>query len=68
MENNEKSKSKIIETITQSNLENDATESLTEQDVNMKIVVKSYQEPARSYFSSPCLLSEMENAEDLFNF
>ena len=68
MKNKEKSKSKIVETITQSNLEADETELMKEQDVNMKIAVKFYKEPTRHYFSSPCMLSEMEDQEDTFNF
>jgi len=67
MKNIEKSKSKIIEIITQSNLETDETELLIEQGVNMKIAVKFYQEPTRPYFSSPCMLSEIEDDEDFLN-
>jgi hypothetical protein len=68
MKNKDESKSKIVETTPQSKLEADETELSLEQDINLKIVVKSYQEPARPYFSSPCLLSEMEDTEDTFNF
>lgn len=32
-----------------------------------KIVVKPYQEPTRLYFSSPCLLAEIEEDEDVLN-
>lgn len=32
-----------------------------------KIVVKPFQEPTRLYFSSPCLLSEIEDDEDVLN-
>lgn len=32
-----------------------------------KIVVKPYQEPTRLYFSSPCLLSGIEDDEDVLN-
>ena len=67
MKNNEKSKSKIVDATTQSKPEADETELMTERDVNMKIVVKSYQEPTRPYFSSPCMLSEIEDDEDFLN-
>ncbi|MDD2306945.1 MAG: hypothetical protein PHP53_19740 [Prolixibacteraceae bacterium] len=65
MKNKEKSKSKIVETTTPSKSEAELT---IEQNMKKKIVVKSYLEPTRPYFSSPCLLSEMENTEDTFNF
>lgn len=65
MKKKEKSKSKIVETTTSSKPE---TELTIEQNLKKKIVVKSYLEPARPYFSSPCMLSEMENTEDTFNF
>jgi hypothetical protein len=65
MKNNEKSKSKIVETTTPSKSEAELT---IELNMKKKIVVKSYLELARPYFSSPCLLSEMENTEDTFNF
>lgn len=32
-----------------------------------KIVVKPSQEPTRLFFSSPCLLSEIEDDEDFLN-
>jgi hypothetical protein len=32
-----------------------------------KIVVKPFQEPPRLYFSSPCLLAEIEDDEDILN-
>lgn len=32
-----------------------------------KIVVNPYQELIRLYFSSPCLLSEIEDDEDILN-
>lgn len=68
MKNKKKSKSKIVETTTPSMPETDEAGLKTEQDLNMKINVKTYMESARPYFSSPCLLSEMENTEDTFNF
>ncbi len=68
MKNKAESESKIEEANSQSKLESDENELSKEQVSNLKIAVKSYQEPARSYFSSPCLLSEMEDTEDTFNF
>ncbi|BBE20151.1 hypothetical protein AQPE_4342 [Aquipluma nitroreducens] len=68
MENMEKNKSKILEAAIKSKPEVDETEFMKEQDVNMKIAVKFYQEQTRPYFSSPCMLSEMEDQEDTFNF
>jgi hypothetical protein len=68
MKKKEKSKSKIVETTNPKKPETDKNGLKTEQDLNMKINVKTYMESARPYFSSPCLLSEMENTEDTFNF
>ena len=68
MKNIEKSKSKMAEATTQSNLETGETEVMKEQNVKKKIVVKTYQEATRPYFSSPCMLSEIEDKEDIFNF
>lgn len=48
--------------------EDDKNELSEEEVIEMKIAVKTYQEPERSYFSSPCMLSEMEDTEDTFNF
>ena len=48
--------------------EDDRNELSEEEVLKMKIAVKTYQEPERSYFSSPCMLSEMEDTEDTFNF
>ena len=62
MKNKEKSKSKILETSSSS--KPDAEETI-EQDVKKKIVVKSYLEPTRPYFSSPCMLSEMEGDSEI---
>jgi len=36
------------------------------EEIN-KIVAKPFQEPTRLYFSSPCLLSEIEDDEDFLN-
>ena len=40
------------------------SESAAEKEVKKKIIFKNHQEPARPYFSSPCLLSEMEDTEE----
>lgn len=48
--------------------EDDKNELSEEVVPKMKIAVKTYQEPERSYFSSPCMLSELEDSEDTFNF
>lgn len=42
-------------------------ESPIEKKDIKKIVVKPFQEPTRLYFSSPCLLSEIEDDEDILN-
>ena len=48
--------------------EDDKNELSTEEVLKMKIAVKTYREPARPYFSSPCMLAEIEDREDIFNF
>jgi hypothetical protein len=68
MKNKDKSKSRIVGTTPKSKLEADETELSMEKGINLKIAVKAYQKPERLYFSSPCLLSEMEDTEDAFNF
>lgn len=47
--------------------ENDKNELSEEVVPKMKIAVKTYQEPERSYFSSPCMLSELEDSDEFFN-
>ncbi len=42
-------------------------ESPKEKEEIKKIVVNPFQEPTRLYFSSPCLLSEIEDDEDVLN-
>lgn len=42
-------------------------DSPNKPDVKKKIVVVPFQEPTRLYFSSPCLLSEIEDDEDILN-
>lgn len=64
MKKKEKGKSKLIETFS---LSKPDAEETTEPDIKKKIVFKSYLEPTRPYFSSPCMLSEMEDDEDFLN-
>ncbi len=40
-------------------------ESPIKKEEIKKIVVNPYQEPTRLYYSSPCLLSEIEDDEDV---
>lgn len=47
--------------------EDDKNELPTEEVSKVKIAVKTYQEPERSYFSSPCMLSELEDSDEFFN-
>ncbi|OFX49986.1 MAG: hypothetical protein A2066_01160 [Bacteroidetes bacterium GWB2_41_8] len=47
--------------------EGDKNELTAEEVSKMKIAVKTYQEPERSYFSSPCMLSELEDSDEFFN-
>ena len=68
MRNKAESKSKIKETTPLPKIETDEIELFMEKGVNVKIAVKSFQESVRPYFSSPCLLSEMEDTDDTFNF
>lgn len=42
----------------------DKSGSSAEQVSQMQIPTKIYHEPARPYFSSPCLLSEMEDSDE----
>jgi len=39
---------------------------IAKEDIN-KIVAKPFQEPTRLYFSSPCLLSEIEDDDKVLN-
>ena len=65
---NKKNKIAGTEQTEKARSEDDKNELSTEEVLKMKIAVKTYQEPERSYFSSPCMLSEMEDTEDTFNF
>ncbi|MGD9556911.1 MAG: hypothetical protein AB7V25_07835 [Mangrovibacterium sp.] len=47
--------------------EDDKNELSTEEVLKTKIAVKTYGEPVRPYFSSPCMLSELEDGEEFFN-
>lgn len=42
-------------------------ESQVAKEEIKKIVVKPLQEPTRLYFSSPCMLSEIEDDEDILD-
>jgi hypothetical protein len=42
-------------------------ETLIGNEEIKKIVAKPFQEPTRLYYSSPCLLSEIEDDEDVLN-
>lgn len=61
MKNKLKNKSEIMEITIQSKPEGDESELRLEQDSNIKINVKLFHEPTRPYFSSPCMLSEIED-------
>ena len=65
MKNKEKNKSNIVETTAPSKPEAEEIVLTAEPDLNAKIAVKTYREPARPYFSSPCLLSEMEDNDEI---
>ena len=43
------------------------THSAAKQDVNSNIFIKSCQNSIRPYSSSPCLLPEIEDDEDVLN-
>ncbi len=47
--------------------EDDKNELSEEEVLKMKITVKTYREPERPYFSSPCMLSELEDGDEFFN-
>lgn len=51
----------------QTNRDCKTSDSPNEPEVKKKIVVVPFQEPTRLYFSSPCLLSEIEDDEDFLN-
>ncbi len=45
----------------------ETNESPMEKEEIKKVVVEPIKEPTRLYFSSPCLLSEIEDNEDILN-
>lgn len=52
----------------QSDTEPEKSGSPFETEEKKAIVFNIFQEATRPYFSSPCMLSEMEDEEDIFNF
>ena len=49
-------------------IDHNIQDTSNKQDVKRKIDTISLQEPIRKYFSSPCLLSEIEDDEDVLNW
>ena len=47
--------------------ESGKTEPPAEPDLNQKIFIKTWEDSIRPYFSSPCLLPEIEDDEDVNN-
>jgi hypothetical protein len=64
---NKKNKSTEIAQTEKVAYEDDKNELSEEEVSKVKIAVKTYQEPERSYFSSPCMLSELEDSDEFFN-
>lgn len=62
-----KNNSKIDEVSGSTNHDSKMADSPNEPEVKKNIVVVPFQEPTRLYFSSPCLLSEIEDDEDFLN-
>ncbi len=62
-------KNRITETAqTEKARREDHKNELSEDEVlKMKIAVKTYREPVRPYFSSPCMLSELEDGDEFSN-
>lgn len=56
-----------VKGLSQSDRESKKAESPVEPEEKRTIVFNKFQEPTRPYFSSPCLLSEMEDDEDFLN-
>lgn len=63
MSNTEKSE----EVLSRRKFDTKTSDSPNEPEVKKTIVVVPFQEPIRLYFSSPCLLSEIEDDEDFLN-
>ena len=53
--------------LNQSDSESEKSEAPVKPEEKRKIVFKKLQESTRPYFSSPCLLSEMEDDEEFLN-
>lgn len=53
--------------LSQSDTEPDESASPVETEVKKAIVFNTFLEDTRPYFSSPCMLSEMEDDEDFLN-
>lgn len=53
--------------LSQPDTEPEKSASPVETEVKKTIVFNTFQEDTRPYFSSPCMLSEMEDDEDFLN-
>jgi hypothetical protein len=53
--------------LSHSDTEPEKSGSPFETEVKKAIVFNTFQEDTRPYFSSPCMLSEMEDDEDFLN-
>ncbi len=58
--------SKIDKVSSRTNHDSKTSDSPNEPEVK-RIIIEPFQEPTRLYFSSPCLLSEIEDDEDFLN-
>lgn len=67
MEKNMKNNTENEKGLSHSDTESKKSGSPVETEEKKAIVFNTFQEPTRPYFSSPCLLSEMENDEDFLN-
>ena len=67
MEKSMKNDPEKVRGLSQSNIESEEAESPIKPEEKRTIVFNKFQEPTRPYFSSPCLLSEIEDDEDVLN-
>lgn len=67
MEKNMKNNPENDKGLSQSDTESEKSESPVETEEKKAIVFNTFQEPMRPYFSSPCMLSEIEDDEDFLN-
>jgi hypothetical protein len=67
MEKHLKNNSGNEEGITQSDSESKKSGSPAETEEKKAIVFNTIKEPMQSYFSSPCMLQEIEDDEDFLN-